>query len=318
MVLNISSSIVLALFVGFLVPLLLAHKSYFYGRGSYVFLNKSNIECIQGVSLIFILLHQVINQVSRPDLILQLLGGFGTGALAIYLFLAGVKIQNFSRYPKKLIRKKMFQSAMRLFLMFVVGNFLFGLVHIYLGEEVSFFEVLRHTMMGQFLDGSQATLIVTLFVFYLLVGVTNNIKVVSVLGLVTGWPGIFMILGLWTSKYVKVVFWIMRKQLLNVSLISGILLFLSVKWMFLLPIASVLGIMVVLMKVQFKSKIFSLLSQFSCPLYLMQLPILYLVFYSSEPRDSALILLTLLISLIVTILGKVMLVTDFKQLRMSR
>ena len=55
MVLNISSSTILVMFVAFLMPVLLAYKSYFYGRGSYAFLNKSNIECIQGVCLILIL-----------------------------------------------------------------------------------------------------------------------------------------------------------------------------------------------------------------------------------------------------------------------
>lgn len=318
MVLNISSSMVLALFVGLLMPIILAHKSYFYGRGSYAFLNKSNIECIQGVCLILILLHQIINRVSRPDLILQALGALGTGALAVYLFLMGVEFRTFSIQAKKWVRKRMFQSAIRLFLMFVAGNFLMALVQIYLGEEMSFLDMLRHTMMGQFLDGSQASLIVTLFIFYLLLGLTQNLKVVSLLGLVGGWPAIFVILGIWVATYQKMIFLVMRKQLLNVSLISGILFCLSVKWSFLLPIASVLGIMAVLMKVQFKSKVFRLLNQFSCPLYVLQLPILYLVFYSSEPRDSALIVLTVVISLLVAILFKVMLMSDFKQLKTSR
>ena len=176
MVLNISSSTILVMFVAFLMPVLLAYKSYFYGRGSYAFLNKSNIECIQGVCLILILFHQVIERVSHPDLILQFLQTLGTGALAVYLFLVGVEFRNFSIQANRLIKKRIFQRAIRLFLMFVSGNVLMGLVQVYLGEEVSLFEILQHTIMGQFLDGSQASLIVTLFVFYLLMGFTQNFE----------------------------------------------------------------------------------------------------------------------------------------------
>ena len=312
MVLNISSSTILVMFVAFLMPVLLAYKSYFYGRGSYAFLNKSNIECIQGVCLILILFHQVIERVSHPDLILQFLQTLGTGALAVYLFLVGVEFRNFSIQANRLIKKRIFQRAIRLFLMFVSGNVLMGLVQVYLGEEVSLFEILQHTIMGQFLDGSQASLIVTLFVFYLLMGFTQNIKILSLFGWLAGWPGIFVMVGMWVARYQKVVFMILRKHLLNLSLICGILLLLSISWNFLLPIASVLGIMVVLMKVQFKSKVFKLVKQLSVPLYVLQLPLLYLVFYSSEPKDSMFVLVTIGLNLMLILIFRVMLLTEFK------
>lgn len=312
MVLNISSSMVLILFVGLFMPILLAHKSYFYGRGSYAFLNKSNIECLQGVCLILVLLGQVIDRVSRPDVMLQCLSTIATGALAVYLFLMGVELRKFSLYPRRVVKKRMHSSAMRLCLMFVAGNFLMALVQIYLGEEMSFLTVIRHTVKGQFLDGTAASLIITLFVFYLLCGWIQNLKVVSILGLVAGWPGIFVILGMWTSRYQKIVFMILKKQLLNLSLICGILVMLSVRWPFLLPLAALLGTLIILMKVQFKSKLFRLITQFSIPLYVLQLPILYLVFYSSEPRDSGLVLVTLGISFSLVLLCKAMLLTEAK------
>lgn len=317
MVLNVSSSTVLLVFVGFLMPLLLAHKSYFYGRGSYAFLNKSNVESIQGVSLTLILLAQVIQHISRPDLMLQMIGSLGSAALAVYLCLEGYELRKFSMYPKQVVRKRMLSSVVRLILMFGIGNLLMAFVHIYLGEEISLIELLRQTATLQFLDGGAALLIRAFLVFYLLCGLTKNLKVISLLGLVSGWPGIFVILGMWMARYQKVVFQVLKKQLLNISLISGILLLLSVKWNFLLPIVALLGTLVVLMKVQFKSQVFKLVNQFSIPLYVLQLPILYLVFYSSEPKNSALILVALAISLGVGILFKMMISSEFKQLKAS-
>lgn len=118
--------------------------------------------------------------------------------------------------------------------------------------------------------------------------------------------------GMWVARYQKVVFMILRKHLLNLSLICGILLLLSISWNFLLPIASVLGIMVVLMKVQFKSKVFKLVKQLSVPLYVLQLPLLYLVFYSSEPKDSMFVLVTIGLNLMLILIFRVMLLTEFK------
>ena len=313
MILNVSRGSSIIFFVLFLMPLILASKSYFYGRGHYVFLNRSNIQALQGGSMILILIQCAIEQLSNADSILRAISGLGDIASAIFLFLTGYELVRLAMKNRQKIRGMMIQKMGALLLVLLGGNLLLGLVLIYLGEHIHLIEILTSTFKFQFVNGIEVSFIAVLFYFYLVILISYHLRFLWMASLLFSglcylqdWSlmmPFYVLGGAVLATYPRYAFLILKRHSLNLTLILGILMMVCfrLKVSYWMPWIGIVGSMIMLMKVQFKSTFFSLISRLAIPLYGVYLPVLYLVFYSSEPRSSFFVVLSLVISVVLVI-----------------
>ena len=328
MILNVSQSSSVIFFILFLMPLILAHKSYFYGRGHYAFLNRSNVEALKGASMVLILIQSAVHQLPRADLFLRAIASLGDIALAVFLFYSGYEVVRLGLKSRQKIRRMMIKKMMGLLLVLLSGNLLFGVVLIYLGEHIHLSQILIATLKFHLIDGTGVLLLAPLFYFYFIILMSCDLKFLLVASLsfsgfcyLTGWSPmvIFYLLGgAILATYPRYVFLILKRQLLNLTLVLGILImvFFILKSSYLMPWIGIIGTLIMLMKVQFKSPVFALMDRLAIPLYTVYLAILYFVFYSSEPRHSFWILFSLGISLIVALGLKSLKVIFYNRLQM--
>lgn len=323
MVLNIAGASSLVIFILLILPILLANKSYFYGANGYAFLNKSNLSVIQGAAMILILIQIGISKMNQPDAIFRAIAHLGDIGAAVFLFFMGYQLVRTSLSKGKKVRRMMLRKIVSLLLVFYSSNVLLGLILIYMGEHISLVDTLSATVRFQFLDGTSAYFIAIILSTYLILSISSNLKFFTIMILlfsgisfIVRWPigGFFYVLGgAVLAHYARYGFLILKKHLLNLTLITGILMMgsLILKVTILMPLIGVLGALIILMKVQFKSRLFSLISQFSVSLYTLYLPILYFVFYSSEPKSSVLLIVVIVSSLMLVIGWKVLLTVTF-------
>lgn len=313
MLLNISSTSGLVYFILLIVPLLLGYKSYFYGRGGYAFVNKSNIQTIQGVSMMFIIIQSAIHKVNQPDIILKMIATVGDIAVALFLFFFGYEIVKLSMTHRKSIRKILLRKIASLVLVMLSGQLFLGLVLIYLGEQIHFQDIVKSSLIFQFVDGTSVPLIATILYFYIVILISHSLGFLTTASLLflgicwtQGWPlmlGFYVLSGALLAHYPRYAFLILKKNWLNLSLISAIFMMICLIFDLkaIIPFIAIIGGLIILMKVQFKSTLFTLINRFSLSLYVLHLPILYLLFYSSEPRNSVVLIFVLVISLILVI-----------------
>lgn len=323
MILNISSTSGLVFFIFLIVPALLGYKSYFYGRGGYAFLNKSNIEAIQGVSVMFILIQSAIHKVSQPDILLKMIATVGDIAMALFLFFLGYQLVTLSLTHRKRIRKMLLRKIASLALVMVSGQVFLGIVLTYLGEQIHLQEIVKSSLIFQFVDGTSVPLIATILYFYVAILMSHNLGYLTITSLLflgicwtQGWPlilGFYVLAGGVLAQYPRYAFLILKKNWLNLSLVLGIFIMICLifKLTSIIPFIGIIGVLIILMKVQFKSRLFILINRFALSLYVLHLPVLYLLFYSSEPRNSVYLILVLVISLILVIIVKALLTISF-------
>lgn len=319
MLLNISSTSGLVFFILLIVPVLIGYKSYFYGRGGYAFVNNSNIQTIQGVSLMFIIIQSTIHKINQPDIVLKMIAIVGDIAMALFLFFFGYQLVKLSMMHRKSIRKILLRKIASLVLVMLSGQLFLGLVLIYLGEQIHLQDIVKSSLIFQFVDGTSVPFIAVILYFYVAILISHSLGYLTITSLLflgicwtQGWSlmlSFYVLGGGLLAQYPRYAFLILKKNWVNLSLILGILMMICLIFELkaVIPLIGIIGVLIILMKVQFKSRLFALINRFALSLYALHLPVLYLLFYSSEPKSSVLLIFVLVISLLLVIMVRVLL-----------
>ncbi|MDE5978028.1 MAG: hypothetical protein K2G70_06145, partial [Turicibacter sp.] len=314
----LSQSLVFYILIIGVIPILLALRSYWWGRQGYAFLNRSNIEVLKGLSIVLIVFERVYTQCIATDFSSTVFFNSDLLWAALFLFVYGFETMSLYMCKRRYLRGFIFHRMIRIFCVFIGCNLLGALINIFMSGHDHLIGVIFQTLTFHFSSGSSAWLMGTLLYFYLAFYVSYRTKfkmslltwlsVVYIgVSFVAGWKvciAFCFLAGVFTAKYKKYLFHLLRRYLSLLFIGSGVLFSISYSLYlkefnfisFVIPYLFLGLVLCILMKLQLRSRLFSLLGKVSIEFYFIHDVLLVgLLGYSASKSGVLLILFVMLV-----------------------
>lgn len=303
------------------LPLLFASRSYIWGRGGYAFLNRTNVEVMKGLSMIWIIIQSLSHQLANQTLVSIHLSKSEVLAASLFLFCCGFEVMMEYRGRRRYLKKVIVHQIIRIFLMYLLCHVIGTVIYIYKGGHDDFFSMIKNALVFRFSDGSRTWLIGTLLYFYMVfyISFQSKYKMNLLAWFSVGYIGISFILkwnaslafcfliGVFTAQYKKYLFKFIRQKFVPLFFIalftfsSSYLLYLKGALFVLsvLPYLFLLLMCCVLMKLQCRSHFFKMMGSNAVEFYLIH-QLLLLVFFSGVKREEGIFLI---LFFVLTVIG---------------
>lgn len=291
-------------------PLLLAARSYIWGRGGYAFLNRTNIEVIKGFSMLWIIVQSLCDKVVSQTIISRSISKSGVLGVTLFLFCCGFEVMMQYRTNRRYLKGFIFHQIIRILFIFLCCNVIGTLINISHGGHDGVMTILKDTLAFRFSDGTSASLIGTLLYFYLAFYISyrtkfkmNSLVWMSItyiaISLILKWDtsiAFCFCLGVLMAQYRKYIFNIFRQYLLFLFFMaffafsSGYFIYLRGAF-FIIPLLPYLFLMLVfcvMMKLQCRSRFFMMIGSSAIELYLIH-ELLLLLFFSDQNTKQGLV-----------------------------
>jgi len=304
-------------------PFLLSVRSYVWGLGGYSFLNRSNIDVLNGISMTWIIFYSVCAQLAYPTLITNLISKSGILGVTLFLFVCGFEVMTQYLKQPSYLKGFLVHQVLRIVCIFLGCNVIGALVNIFMGGHDTLRDVLYYTVKFQFMNQTSASLIGTLLYFYLAFYISYQTKFrlqslgwfsLSFVGisLLFKWEysiAFCFFIGVFCAKYKKYLFHLLR-QYLGILFIISLVLFSSSYLLYMkefgfiypfIPYLFLGLIMCILMKLQLRSSVFKLIGVGAVELYLVHELLLILFFRYSGPQSGLILVLFWIIAIILAL-----------------
>lgn len=289
-------------------PLLLASRSYIWGRGGYAFLNHTNIEVIKGLSMLWIIVQSLSDRLVNKTLISMSISKSGVLGVTLFLFCCGFEAMMQYRSNRRYLKGFIFHQIIRILFVFLFCNVIGTLINIYRGGYDGVVTIFKDTLAFRFSDGTSASLIGTLLYFYLAFYISYRTKfkmnllvwmsiTYIAISLILKWNASIAFcfcIGVFTAQYKKYIFKLLRQHLKSLFFMA-LFTFSSVYFLYLrgaffmmplLPYLFLILIFCVLMKLQCRSRFFMMIGSSAIELYLIHELLLLLLFSDIKAKEG--------------------------------
>ena len=334
MEITLNNNLILNIFVFLVIPYFTFKDiKIFRGDHNEEVLSKNNTDVLKGISVIVVILSHLALFSTKKGLITIIFFNAGFLAVSVFLFISGYGLMMQNIKKDNYIRKNMPRKIFKLYLQFIMANVLTTIIDdIFLGTNYGVIEILKTSLLMRFVDGRELWFVAAILYFYLVLYISfkflrekQAIIMVCIAPIIYIMICVFFKRGTWWENTafcfsMGVLFALYKEKILinsqkmyKTRVITVLLAFISMMYLytkgitvlqFIIPIVFVTLIVLILMKINLKSKIMQYINKISFEMYLMHLVVLKVAFSYNTARDSSYVVLLFPLMILVSIVLK--------------